>query len=440
MSNRDHLNVLAIVNGDPLDNAGARLRIANWVASLPAPNAPRVSIQIRPKRFKDLFQAVSQWLIKSSAENRDGSSSTSPVVIVQKAFSLEMVALLLWLRLRQVAVVQDICDPPIKVFNPEPMSKPFFAIFYLSLISRYLVDHLTVSSSVLARSFSDAFVPVTYIPDCIDDREPTGVVLPEPMLHTLVHPSSMGGPSRPALKLLWFGNAARAGSHTGIDELYMATPVLLKLCSRFEVSLDVCTLLEADRLEAFQTWMADISSLEIAYYPWSLSVQNALLETCHYCFLPRLQSLATFYKSPNRVLLAACHGRRTLSNIIASDDYEDLFVLMPSDLAGAPSGFLPDEDRFPLDQFPRAWSRMRLCQQWCHVLDQANVRRHQNDKTTLGQHLLLRALLLGLSLFISLFAFSKSMQKRSLPKQLRKLPSKDLLRSPRRAWKRRRKR
>jgi hypothetical protein len=440
LSNRDHLHVLAIVNGDPLDNAGARLRIANWVASLPAKSAPRVSIQIRPKRFQDLFQAVSQWLIKSSADHRDASSSTSRVVIVQKAFSLEMVALLLWLRLRQVAVVQDVCDPPIKVFNPEPMSKSFFAIFYLSLISRYLVDHLTVSSSVLARSFSDAFVPVTYIPDCIDDRGPTGDVVPEPMLHTPVHPSSMGGPSRPELKLLWFGNAARAGSHSGIDELYMATPLLLKLCSRFDVSLDVCTLLEAERFADFQAWIVDMSSLEIAYYPWSLSVQNALLERCHYCFLPRLQSLATFYKSPNRVLLAACHGRRTLSNIIASDDYEDLAVLMPSDLAGAPSGFLPDEDRFSPDQFPLAWSRASLCQQWCHVLHQANVRRHQNDRTPLGQHLLLRVLLLGLSLFISLFAFSKSMQKRFLPKQLRKLPSKDFLRSSRRAWKRRRKR
>lgn len=373
--------MLAIVNGDPGLNAGARLRIQNWSAALPSTSKLRPTIIWRPKRFGELFRLVRDW-IKTEATPDPGRESPSigSVVIIQKAFSLEMVTLLIYLRLIGVTVIQDICDPPIKVFNPQPFSKSFFAVIYLSLISHYLIDHITVSSSVLERSFSANPCGVTYITDCID---PLAEYNPEEILRPALHIPALDLSSDhhdlPGLRLLWFGGAARVNSHAGIEELYANQNILSTLGQAYRIHLDICTTLEDDNLDAFRSWASSCGFVSLTYYPWSLTTQAALLKACDFCILPRLQSLGTFYKSPNRVVLAARFDTRTLANTIASDDYEDLNIMLPDELLAAAKGAgLPSRYSEGRSPFPTTWTTPWICRLWENTIStacQAHIRR-----------------------------------------------------------------
>lgn len=432
MTTSKKLHVLSIVNGDPRINAGARLRVTNWVESLPNESRLEVCIIRRPRYARKLFRQVQDWL--HGLPRVDTSScegGMTPVVIVQKAFSLDMVALLLYLRLLGVAVVQDVCDPPIKNFNPEPFSKTFFAVFYLSLISHYLVDQITVSSSVLARSFSAAPSPVDYIPDCIDFQSvSSSQVSPSPLL-SYPNPSPESEmKARPVLHLLWFGGAARPQTYSGIEELYAATDILEKLATRYRVRLSVCTIFESDTLPFFQFWASQSTFLDVDYYEWSLPAQEYLLSACDLCFLPRLQSLATFYKSPNRTVLAAFHGRRTLSNMVPSEDYDGLALLTVADLLPPSGSTIPSIDRLPALEFPSAWTADVLCREWEKVILSTQARCSQRPGPTLAYRLSLTALLFILRVVTGYIDFNKSrsIRNRSPIRQLRRLRNRTPLR------------
>lgn len=420
MTAAERLHVLAIVNGDPTSNAGARLRVRNWVDALPADAGLEVRVERRPRLARHLFALVREWRRSLPPVHDPGPGRRSnQVVIVQKAFSLEMVALLLHLRLLGIAVIQDICDPPLKVFNPEPFSKPFFAVFYLSLVSHYLVDQITVSSSVLERSFAASASPVTYIPDCIDfETPPPAASLPAPVLSFPCRPDTADHHHLPPLHLLWFGGAARPGTRAGIEELYAATPLLRDLASRHRVCLSVCTILEPDTLPIFQEWATRSHFIAIAYYRWSLPVQERLLNDCDLCFLPRLQSLATFYKSPNRIVLAARHGRRSLSNLIPSEDYAALPLLLPADLPAAPAGAT-----HPPLPFPAAWTSPNIVREWRQAIHAARQRRALRPQSRLHERIGLQILLWLLIATLAAIDFRKSfwhsLRNRTPMRQLR---------------------
>lgn len=353
------IHVLAIMNGDPSANAGARLRISNWIKVLPADTQLVVQAVQRPRRIGDLFKLAKGWARGGATRN------LRRVVILQKAVSLDMIAFQIYLRLSGCAVIQDICDPPIKTFNPQPFSKPFAGFFWLSFSSRFLVDCITVSSSVLLRSFSSAACSVVYVPDCTDSVLTLSLDTPlvaELEFHAGLFSSSQD--PRPSLRLLWFGGAARVHSHSGIEELFAALPVLENMSSAYRLQLDICTLLDAEGLSSFREWASNASFLSIAYYPWSLRTQSALLAACDFCFLPRLQSLATFYKSPNRVILALTFNRRTISNTIASDDYENLGILMPSQFIRAQRDSSSLSCSEPPPPLPPGWSPSSICTRW----------------------------------------------------------------------------
>jgi hypothetical protein len=405
--------VLAIVNGDPSSNAGARLRISNWVNSLPKESAVQVAVVRRPKLAAELFQLVKNWLhsLTDTGLQSSDCEGTRRVVIMQKAFSLEMVALLLYLRLLDIAVVQDICDPPLKVYNPEPFTKPFVAVFYLSLVCHYLVDAITVSSSVLKRSFSQSSCSVTYIADCIDEHyvgDPASLPVPE-----YVYPRLSRGEDQlglPRLNLLWFGGSARPNSKAGIEELYAYVDHLKPLAENYSISLSICTILTSDALPYFEEWARATRFLEIKYYPWSLAIQEALLQACDFCFLPRIQSLATFYKSPNRVILALRHGRRTISNTISSDDYEELSILTISQLLESPLSSLARCDSSTL-VFPSSWETEAVVNHWLSVIRQASARRESLPSSSALQRLILIALLILTRGSIAVVDLNKSVSK-----------------------------
>jgi hypothetical protein len=291
-------------------------------------------------------------------------------------------------------------------------------------VSHFLVDHMTVSSAVLARSFSAAASPVSHIPDCIDVRP--GSPPPEPPEPELSYPhrSPTGEHERlPPLHLLWYGGAARPGSQAGIEELYAATAVLRDLASRVRLRLSVCTRFEADTMPIFREWASRSDFMEIAYFPWSLPAQEFLLQACDVCFLPRLQSLATFYKSPNRLVLAAHHGRRTLTNLIPSEEVADLAPLLPADLLAALGESASWGDARAAVPVPATWTVPSIVSQWRQVIRAAEARCRRKPRPPLPERIGMRLLLLLLRTTMAVSeggkSFRKSLRKRKPLRRLR---------------------
>jgi hypothetical protein len=286
------------------------------------------------------------------------------------------------------------------------------------------VDHITVSSAVMARSFSAAAAPVTHIPDCIDvQADSPQSAPPEPELFYPHHPSADEPDRLPSLHLLWYGGAARPGTHAGIEELYAATSILRELASRVRLRLSVCTIFESDTLPIFKEWASRSDFMEISYYSWSLSAQAYLLNACELCFLPRLQSLATFYKSPNRIVLAAHHGRRTLSNLIPSEEVAALAPLLPADLPAALGAEGPMADPPAPPPVPSAWTAASVSDQWRQVILAAQERGRRRPTPRLPQRVGLRLLLFLLRFIMAVIdgrkAFCRSLPKRTPLRRLR---------------------
>lgn len=417
--------LLAILNDDPSYNAGARLRIQNWAQLVPRDSALQITLAQRPERMLGFFKLVRCWLRKSSASCRPSlPSEARHILLFQKPLSLEMVALMLYLRLSGVAVIHDVCDPPIKVFNPFPFSKHFLAFCYLVVSSRYLLDGITVSSSVLRRSFSSSVCPVSYIPDCTDAASESRhhpAVVPVSVFRAASTRSGLEHVPRRPLRLLWFGGAARVKSSSGIEELYMAKPFLEKLGHSFELFLDVCTILDDSTMPIFQAWASESDFMIVSYYQWSLAVQEVLLGDCDFCFLPRFNSLATFYKSPNRVILAAAHGRRTISNTIASDDFEGLGVLMASEIVDlSPNDLLKLRDACP-PSLPEVWQAGNIVTKWEKAITDACRHRQAAGRPSLLGRIGLSVTLGGL-LFLLLLRETAKFLKNQL-RQRRLAPS-----------------
>ncbi len=382
------IEVLAIINGEPSVNAGARLRMTNWITALEPTSPLHVATLQQRQHFWPLFQHLRRWLRLTCGQREDEHGNVRRVVIVQKAYSMKIIAILAWVRLAGVAIVQDICDPPIKYFNPRPFSRSFLALFYLSIVSYFFADHITVPTSVLARSFSTAKCGITRIPDCIDaNHSVVGMELPSPDL--IFNEVQFNNPIQPLpnLRLLWFGSPARADGHSGIHEIYAALSDFQQLSNHYRLQLDLCTDLREEHLEALKRWSAEADFMTIHYYRWSVPMQSRLLQECDFHFFPRLQSLATFYKSPNRVALAASLNVRTLANMIPSDDYRGMNIILVEDLIQSP---MADPRRLPegSDPLPRDWTIREICAQWQltleNVCSQGRAKNSGLNKAFLG--------------------------------------------------------
>ena len=102
MTKKSTYSILAIVQGDPSVNAGARLRIYNWVNNLHNYRKDiRVTLIVKPKKPDELRKKIISWANHSSA-------STIKVALVQKNYSIYSIGLLIYLKLKNIAIVQDI--------------------------------------------------------------------------------------------------------------------------------------------------------------------------------------------------------------------------------------------------------------------------------------------------------------------------------------------
>ena len=368
MTKKITYNILAIVQGDPNVNAGARLRIYNWANDLHNYRKDiRVTLIVKPKKPDELRKKIISWA-------NDSSVSTIKVALVQKNYSIYSIGLLIYLKLKNIAIIQDICDPPIKHFNPSPFTKSFFATQYLGFVTRYLVDGIVTSSSALKRSFDSSNTYVRYIPDCIDNYP--AIFQDNPKINDIRNKKIT------RLNLLWFGGAARRDSDAGIEELYSAIGILNEISQHVEVHLTICTVLQKEHYDKFKTFKDTLLSTTITYIEWSLKSQSQCLNNCDFCFLPRLQSLSTFYKSPNRVILAKLHGKESITNFVTSEDYSNAGMIN----AGAfidqmKSGNLYIKSRQTVqDSVPENWRKDSIIESWTQFIDEIAILSSKSSK------------------------------------------------------------
>ena len=370
MTKKSTYNILAIVQGNPNVNAGARLRIYNWANDLHNYRKDiRVTLIVKPKKPDELRKKIISWANNSSV-------STIKVALIQKNYSIYSIGLLIYLKLKNIPIIQDICDPPIKHFNPSPFTKSFFATQYLGFVTRYLVDGIVTSSSALKRSFDSSNTYVRYIPDCIDNYPA--------IFQDNTKINDIRNKKITRLNLLWFGGAARRDSDAGIEELYSAIGILNEISQHVEVHLTICTVLQKEHYDKFKTFKDRLLSTTITYIEWSLKSQSQCLNNCDFCFLPRLQSLSTFYKSPNRVILAKLHGRESITNFITSEDYSNAGMIN----AGAfidqiKSGNLYIKSRQTVqDSVPENWRKDSIIESWTQFIDEIAMLSSKSSKKT----------------------------------------------------------
>ena len=87
MTKKSTYNILAIVQGDPNVNAGARLRIYNWVSGLHNYKKDiSVTLIVKPKNPDDLRKKIISWA-------NDSSVSSIKVALVQKNYSIYSIGL-----------------------------------------------------------------------------------------------------------------------------------------------------------------------------------------------------------------------------------------------------------------------------------------------------------------------------------------------------------
>ena len=351
-------DILAIVQGDPNINAGARLRIYNWINDLHSYKKNiSVTLIAKSKNPDDLRKQIIDWANNSS-------QATRKIAIVQKNYSIYSIGLLVYFKINNIAVIQDICDPPIKFFNPKILTKSFFATQYLSFVTKYLVNGIVTSSSALKRSFDNSNTCVKYIPDCIDSYPIKFRDSPK------TNDNSNKKITR--LNLLWFGGAARRDSDAGIEELYSAVQILNEISQHIELHLTICTILQKEHYDKFKAFKDSLLFTSISYIEWSLRSQSQCLDNCDFCFLPRLQSLSTFYKSPNRVVLAKLHGKESITNLITSEDYSNIGMMNASTLIEQiKSGSLYIKPRQTVQEsVPTDWHRDSIIESWMQFIDE----------------------------------------------------------------------
>ena len=243
------------------------------------------------------------------------------------------------------------------------LSQSLFFTQYLGF-TRYLVDGIVTSSSALKRSFDSSNTYVRYIPDCIDNYP--AIFQDNPKINDIRNKKIT------RLNLLWFGGAARRDSDAGIEELYSAVGILNEISQHVEVHLTICTVLQKEHYDKFKTFKDRLLSTTITYIEWSLKSQSQCLNNCDFCFLPRLQSLSTFYKSPNRVILAKLHGKESITNFITSEDYSNAGMIN----AGAfidqmKSGNLYIKSRQTVqDSVPKNWCKDSIIESWIQFINE----------------------------------------------------------------------
>ena len=372
MTKKSTYNILAIVQGDPSVNAGARLRIYNWVNNLHNYRKDiRVTLIVKPKKPDELRKKIISWANHSS-------TSTIKVALVQKNYSIYSIGLLIYLKLKNIAIVQDICDPPIKHFNPNPFTKSFFATQYLGFVTKHLVNGIVTSSSALKRSFDTSDTYVKYIPDCIDNYP--AIFEDNPKINDIRNKKIT------RLNLLWFGGAARRDSDAGIEELYSAVEILNEISQHVELHLTICTVLQKEHYGKFKTFKDRLLSTTITYIEWSLTSQSQCLNNCDFCFLPRLQSLSTFYKSPNRVILAKLHGKESITNFITSEDYSNAGMINASAFIDQiKSGNLYIKSRQTVQEsVPKNWQKDSIIESWIQFINEVVMSSKSSTKPRLN--------------------------------------------------------
>jgi hypothetical protein len=295
--------LIAITAADPSISAGSRFRIYNWIKNKGGKTYQRPKDPIQLSCIlKETCNLDSSRSILGSLKNIGRARNAKPVVIIQKTPPLAHAEEIIKFRDR-INFIFDICDPPINNYICSAKSLQAYKSFQMMCEAASVV---TTSSPQLNSSI-DITRPVIYIPDSIDF--PT-----EPLVYSR---------DKNILSLLWFGGCGNKNNRTGIYEMLDCLNDLKDLTQYYPTTLTVCSNLSAEQATYVEKLVIDIGQISFRNSPWSIATLQDELCRASYAWLPKTCTLATFYKSNNRLATAAAHGLRTLTNRTLNDESYD---------------------------------------------------------------------------------------------------------------------
>ena len=349
------MNIAAIVPSKSKFSAGVRFRITNWFLQ----NDENFLIE-RPKDL-DTFNSK----VKNIFKNQNSSFSNlfkknlPSAVIIHKTIPSKFIDIIENnFGKKKIPIIFDLCDPPFKHYSLSNKEKIALDDFQRILAISNLV---IVSSPSLMRSFSSE-INVKYIPDLIDPPvqiDTNSIDDKENILY-----SGEVDSDKKVLNLCWFGGAGKKSLLNGIHELIESQNLILALTNKYAVNLNICSNITNDqRNELIDTCKKNKVS-QLTYDEWTMENVARAINKCDFCFLPRLNSHVTYYKSPNRLATALSYFRRTIISNISNPEY-DIFDPIKIDENNIPENLLNNKKT---TFFPKSWTKDSITKEWIDTI------------------------------------------------------------------------
>jgi len=351
------MNIAAIVPSKSNFSAGVRFRITNWFLEY-----DENYLIERPKDL-DTFNSKIKNIFKNNNKSFSNlfKNNLPKALIIHKTIPSSFLDIIENnFGKKNIPIIFDLCDPPFKHYSLSKKEKVALNDFQRILSISNLV---VVSSPSLMRSFSNE-INVKYIPDLIDPPILINEKITDNDLPNILY-SSEAISGKEELNLCWFGGAGRKSLRSGIHELIESEKLLVALSNKYIVNLNICSNLTNEQKSELVDKCKRNKVSKIIYNEWSIENVAKSINSCDFCFLPRLNSHVTYYKSPNRLATALSYSKRTITSNISDPEY-DIFNPIKIDENNIPENLHREKK---ITSFPSTWSRESIIQEWNNIFN-----------------------------------------------------------------------
>jgi hypothetical protein len=270
------------------------------------PVAPRLdiaSVRVRCDVPMSLLSSVG-W----QCEVFDASRSKSyDVVVFQKAYAAEDLALAEDLLSRGTRVIFDLCDNHF--YNPDSRPELTERATRLRAISK-LADAVSISSPKLEELVDND--RIFLIDDALD-----------PVLERAPRPLRRRWLSGDAAHLVWFGNPGSTSPPSGLIDLERIVPDLNRLNLRIPVALTVVT----SSKRGYQQHTRH-ATFPTRFVKWKYKTFGSVVAAADACVLPVNVNPFTICKTSNRLVTSLMLGVPIVADLIPSYEEFEPFVLV----------------------------------------------------------------------------------------------------------------
>jgi hypothetical protein len=282
------------------------------------------------------------------------------LVIFQKAYDEESLALAQSLRARGVKTVFDLCDNHF--YNPAHVA-PLRERAERAGRMISAVDAITVSTPELAKLIEGGAV---VIDDAIE-LPPTNPVRAA-VSHLRAHLTAISRPRR--LRLVWYGGYGSEHPPSGLIDLPRVFPNLESVNAQIPLELTVLSNSE----EMFRRYVGKVS-FPVTYHEWRLDTFAEIFRQQDVCIIPLALNPFTACKTNNRLVLSLLLGVPVVADPIPSyEEFRD-FVLF-SDWTNSLRTYATNRElrrrhvRAGQRYIQSTYNRNRVISQWSGLFEQ----------------------------------------------------------------------